>query len=104
MGKRTAVFVEQSPNRTLYYWEIDCQSTSHRELPPGRRGKRNDATQRRTGRDAETHASNRFFPKPQNAMPSGDPARDAEIQKIKRTILEHREADAKIKEYVSTFP
>ena len=33
-------------------------------------------------------------------MPSGDPARDAEIQKIKRTILEHREADAKIKEYV----
>lgn len=37
-------------------------------------------------------------------MPSGDPARDAEIQKIKRTILEHREADAKIKEYVSTFP
>jgi len=31
-------------------------------------------------------------------MPSGDPARDAEIQKIKRTILQHREADAKIKE------
>ena len=37
-------------------------------------------------------------------MPSGNPARDAEIQKIKRTILEHREADAKIKEYVPTFP
>ena len=34
-------------------------------------------------------------------MPSGDPARDAEIQKIKRTILEHREADAKIKEEVA---
>jgi hypothetical protein len=33
-------------------------------------------------------------------MPSGtsSAARDAEIQRIKKTILEHREADAKIKE------